>query len=102
MRPAMAMSTKLAILGALLLLVLALAIATGNAKPGTLRHTLARLGATSFFAFLAAFFWLSPFTTRGGFLTAMAVFFSIGGALSAWKLISGLGARGAGETSATH
>jgi hypothetical protein len=98
----MSLSTKLVILGALLVLVLALAIATGHAKPGALRRSLARVGATGFFAFLATFFWLSPFTTRGGFLTAMAVFFTIGGALSAWKLIAGLGARGAGETSATH
>jgi hypothetical protein len=96
------MSMKLAILGGILLCVLGLAIAVGNAKPGASRRSLARLGATAFFAFLAAFFWLSPFTGRGGFLTGMAIFFSIGGAISAWKLVSGLKSDAAGEKSAVH
>ena len=93
---------KLAILGGILLCVLGLAIAVGHARPGASRRTLARLGATAFFAFLASFFWLSPFTTRGGFLTGMAVFFSIGGAISTWKLLAGLRGGAASEKSATH
>jgi hypothetical protein len=97
----MAMSTKLLILGATLACVLGLAIATGYAKPGAARRRLARLGATAFFAFLALFFWLSPFAERGGFLTAMAAFFSIGGAISVWKLVTEAGA-GVSEKSATH
>jgi hypothetical protein len=96
------MTAKLWILAALLLLVLVLAIAVGYAKPGPGRRTLARLGATAFFAFLAAFFWLSPFTARGGFLTGMAMFFSIGGLLSVWKLLSGLRGGDEGSESATH
>ena len=102
MGPLMAMAVKLLILGGILASVLGLAIAVGHAKPGASRRTLARLGATAFFAFLAAFFWLSPFTARGGFLTGMAVFFSIGGAVSAWKLVAGMQAGAAGEKSATH
>lgn len=98
----MDMSTKLALLGAIALLVLGLAVATGYANPGASRRTLARAGATAFFAFLASFFWLSPFTERGGFLTGMAVFFSVGLTLSAWKLIAGLSAAAAGEKSAVH
>lgn len=98
----MEMSTKLWILGALAGAVLGLSIATGYAPAGASRRTLARLGATAFFAFLAAFFWLSPFAERGGFLTGMAAFFSIGCALSAWKLVAGLSARAVGEKSATH
>jgi hypothetical protein len=98
----MAMSTKLLVLGAIALAVLVISIATGSAAPGATRRTLARLGATAFFAFLAAFFWLSPFAERGGFLTGMAVFFSIGGGVSVWKLIAGLSAGSAGEKSATH
>jgi len=99
----MVMATKLVILGAMLVAVLGLAVATGYAKPGGARRTLARLGATAFFVFLASFFWLSPFTERGGFLTGMAVLFSIGCAISTWKLIAGLGAgEAAGEKSATN
>ena len=95
-------STKLMILGAIAALVLGLTIAVGNAKPGATRRALARAGATAFFAFLSSFFWLSPFAARGRFLTGMAVFFSIGGAISAWKLIAGLQAGAASEKSATH
>jgi hypothetical protein len=102
MEALMGMAAKLLILGAALLSVLGLAIAVGFAKPGATRRSLARLGATAFFAFLAAFFWLSPFTERGGFLTGMALFFSIGGTVSAWKLIAGMQAGVAGEKSATH
>jgi hypothetical protein len=98
----MGMAMKLVILGAILLSVLGLAIAVGHAPAGATRRSLARLGATAFFAFLASFFWLSPFTARGGFLTGMAVFFSIGGAISAWKLVAGLTASAGGEKSATH
>ena len=98
----MLMSAKLIILGGILLCVLGLAIAVGHAQPGAARRTLARLGATAFFAFLASFFWLSPFTARRGFFTGMAVFFSIGGAISAWKLVAGMQAGAAGEKSATH
>jgi hypothetical protein len=98
----MAMSTKLLVLGAIALAVLALSLATGNAAPGATRRTLARLGATAFFAFLAAFFWLSPFTTRGRFLTGMAVFFSIGCAVSVWKTLAGLASGAGAEKSATH
>jgi len=99
----MEMSTKLLMLGAILAVVLAFAIATGYAKPGASRRTLARSGATAFFAFLASFFWLSPFTERGTFLTGMAVFFSIGGGISVWKLFAGLGSSAAtGEKSATN
>jgi ABC-type Fe3+-siderophore transport system permease subunit len=93
---------KLAILAGILLCVLGLAIATGYTNPGAKRRTLARAGATAFFAFLASFFWLSPFTARGGFLTGMSVFFAIGGTISAWKLVAGLSAGAAGEKSATH
>lgn len=114
----MPVSPKLWILAGLALLVLASAIATGRQKPGAPRRTLARAGATGFFAFLVAFFWLSPefavfvkqlvgrnavLAPRTGFLTAMAVFFSIGGLISAWKLIASLrgGEKRAGD-SATH
>lgn len=93
---------KLLILGGILLCVLGLAAAVGHAKPGASRRTLARLGATAFFAFLSAFFWLSPFTSRGGFFTGMAIFFAIGGAISTWKLLAGLQGGAAGETSAVH
>jgi hypothetical protein len=96
------MAMKLSILGGILLCVLALAISVGYARPGASRRTLARLGATTFFAFLASFFWLSPFKARGGFLTGLAVFFSIGGAISVWKLVAGMRAGAAGEQSATH
>jgi apolipoprotein N-acyltransferase len=102
MKALMEMAMKLAILGGILLCVLALAVAVGRAQPGDARRTLARLGATAFFAFLASFFWLSPFTERGGFLTGMAVFFTIGGAVSTWKLIAGMQSAAAGEKSATH
>ena len=98
----MDMTTNLLVLGVVALLVFGLAVATGYANPGASRRTLARAGATSFFAFLACFFWLSPFTERGGFLTGMAVFFSIGGSLSAWKLLAGLGTGGTAEKSAIH
>jgi hypothetical protein len=98
----MLMSTKLLILGAIALAVLGLAIATGYTNPGAARRTLARGGATAFFAFLSSFFWLSPFTARGGFLTGMSVFFAIGGTISAWKLVAGLSASAAGEKSATN
>jgi hypothetical protein len=98
----MVMSTKLLILGGILSSVLGLAIAVGYANPGASRRTLARLGATTFFAFLASFFWLSPFAERGGFFTGLAVFFSIGGAISVWKLVAGMRAGAAGEKSATH
>jgi hypothetical protein len=98
----MLMSMKLLILGGILVCVLGLAIAVGHANPGASRRTLARLGATLFFAFLASFFWLSPFTARGGFLTGVAVFFSIGGAISTWKLVAGMQGTAAGEKSATH
>jgi hypothetical protein len=98
----MLMSTKLLILGAILLCVLGLAIVVGHANPGASRRTLARLGATAFFAFLASFFWLSPFSVRGGFFTGLAVFFAIGGVISLWKLAAGLGAGAMGEKSATH
>jgi hypothetical protein len=98
----MVMPMKLAVLGAIALLVFGLAIATGYANPGASRRTLARAGATAFFAFLASFFWLSPFTERGGFLTGMAVFFAIGGSISAWRLLANLTASAAGEKSATH
>jgi apolipoprotein N-acyltransferase len=98
----MGMAMKLVILGSILVGVLGLAIAVGHAKPGASRRALARLGATLFFAFLASFFWLSPFTARGGFFTGMSVFFSIGGAISAWKLVAGMQATAAGEKSATH
>jgi len=99
----MAMTPKLLILGAIGLCVLGLAIATGYAKPGSARRRLARLGATAFFGFLASLFWLSPFGARGGFLTTMAVLFSVGGAISAWKLIAEHGAGDtAREKSATH
>jgi hypothetical protein len=93
---------ELAILGGILLGVLGLAIGTGYANPGARRRTLARSGATAFFAFLASFFWLSPFSERRAFLTGMAVFFSIGGAVSAWKLIAGLYGAGPSEKNATH
>ena len=96
------MAAKLWILGAVAALVLGLAIAVGNAKPGAPRRTLARAGATAFFALLASFFWLSPFGARSRFLTGMAVFFSIGGAISVWKWVAGMRAAGTGETSATH
>ena len=102
MWPVMVTTTKLMILGAIALLVLGLAIVVGNAKPGASRRTLARAGATAFFAFLASFFWLSPFAQRRGFLTGMAVFFSIGGAISVWKLVAGMQSGGTGEKSATH
>lgn len=111
-------SPKLWILAALALCVLGLAIATGHAKPGTRRRALARLGATCFFAFLVAFFWLAPefaqfvkhlrgkeaeLGERSGFLTGMAVFFSIGGLLSVWKLVTTLrGGGSSGSESATH
>lgn len=98
----MGMAMKLVILGGILLCVVGLAAAVGHAKPGASRRTLARLGATAFFAFLASFFWLSPFVARGGFLTGMAIFFSIGGAISAWKLLAGLQGGAAGEKSAVH
>jgi len=98
----MLMSTKLLILGGILLCVLGLAIMVGHANPGASRRTLARLGATAFFAFLASFFWLSPFTVRGGFFTGLAVFFAIGGAISVWKLVAGMQTGAAGEKSATH
>jgi hypothetical protein len=97
----MLMATKLGILGAIALCVLALAIATGTAQQTARRRRLARGGATALFAFLSAFFWLSPFTERGGFLTGMAVFFTVGGAISLWKLIAGA-QPGAGDGSATH
>lgn len=97
----MHMSMKLVVLGAIALLVFGLAVATGYAS-GASRRTLARAGATAFFAFLASFFWLSPFTERGNFLTGMAVFFSVGLTLSAWKLLAGLGAGASAEKSATH
>jgi hypothetical protein len=102
MEALMAMAMKLAILGGILLGVVGLAAAVGHTAPGAARRSLARLGATTFFAFLASFFWLSPFTERGGFLTGMAVFFAIGGTISAWKLASGLRAGAASEKSATH
>jgi hypothetical protein len=98
----MMLTTKLVILGARAALVLGLAIAVGNTKAGSSRRTLARAGASAFFAFLASFFWLSPFAVRGRFLTGMAIFFSIGGAISVWKLVSGLSGSGASEKSATH
>lgn len=114
----MPISPKLWVLAALALLVLGLAVATGQQKPGRGRRALARLGATGFFAFLVAFFWLSPefaqlvkhllgrdaseLGERSGFLTGMAVFFSIGGLLSAWKLVAGLKGGDGGGESATH
>ncbi|HEY8120011.1 MAG TPA: hypothetical protein VII78_01735 [Myxococcota bacterium] len=98
----MTMTAKLVVLAALLGGVLVLAIAVGNAKPGASRRILARAGATAFFAFLAAFFWLSPFSARGEFLTAMALFFSLGGTISVVKLVGSMQSRGAGEKSATH
>lgn len=106
MAHAMANSHNLWILAGLALIVVACAIATGQQKAGPTRRTLARLGATGFFALLVAFFWLSPefmlflkqlfgrdavLGERSGFLTGMAVFFSIGGGISAWKLVAGLG-----------
>lgn len=114
----MLVSPKLWILAGLGLFVLASAIATGQQKPGATRRTLARLGATGFFAFFVAFFWLSPefavfvkqlvgrnavLAPRSGFLTGMAAFFSIGGLISAWKLVASLGRgeKSAGD-SATH
>lgn len=114
----MPVSPKLWILAGLALFVLASAIATGQQKAGATRRTLARLGATGFFAFFVAFFWLSPefavfmkqlvgrdavLAPRSGFLTGMAAFFSIGGLISAWKLVAGIGGGGPGAgDSATH
>jgi hypothetical protein len=82
--------------------VLALAIATGYAPAGARRRSLARLGATLFFAFLTSFFWLSPFKARPPFFTGLAVFFAIGGTISVWKLVSGLSGAAGSERSATH
>lgn len=98
----MGMSTKLMILGAIAALVLGLAIAVGNEKPGAARRMLARAGATAFFALLASFFWLSPFGARSRFLTGMAVFFSIGGAISVSKWAASARDAGEGQASATH
>jgi hypothetical protein len=96
------MAMKLAFLGTILLGVLAMAIATGYAPPGARRRSLARAGATLFFAFLCSFFWLSPFAPRGHFFTGLSVFFAIGGTISVWKLVSGLSGAAGGEKSATH
>lgn len=101
MSASMGMCAKLLILGAIAALVLGLAVAVGSARRGAARHSLARAGATALFALLASFFWLSPFATRGRFLTGMALFFSLGAAISACKLVAGLQAGGAREKSAT-
>jgi hypothetical protein len=98
----MGMAAELGILGVIALLVLALSLATGSAPAGPRRRSLARAGASAFFAFLVTFFWLAPFGERGRFLTGMAIFFAIGLAVSLWKLAASLSGRGTGEKSATH
>ncbi len=118
MLSAMPISPKLWILAGLALALLGLAIATGQQKPGAARRTLARLGATAFFAFLVSFFLLSPelaqlvkhvlgrdasqLGERSGFLTGLAIFFSIGGLVSAWKAFAGRKGGESGGAHATH